>query len=453
MVSNAAPTRAEVNDIYNTLLDGADGLVLAAETAIGKYPVECVSMIIKIIRHFGKPSYGKDLIFPMEPISLLNSPHGGTLVNRYATTEEREESKTLRQVVVSNTALLDCEQIAHGTYSPLLGFMNQETLECVLNDNKLIDGTIWTMPILLHVSEHDFRAGRVNEKVALKGKDGVLYAILTISELFILDLNKVSDRWFETRSGSHPGVAHLFEQGKFCMAGKIKLLKRQSSLHRHYELTPAQTRFIFARKGWSEIIGFHTRNPVHRGHEYIQKEALKNTGADGLYINPVVGPKKVGDFKQTHIMQSYQTMLEFGFYPEGKVVLGGFATYSRYAGPREAVFTALCRKNMGCSHFIIGRDHTGVGNVYAEDANIKLFEEIGDLGIKPLFFSSIGFNVQSDRYEVLDEKGKCLPIDGTSIRNALKKGEKVADWTMREIIQDVLIELQSKGEAMFVETK
>ena len=451
MVSNAVPTRAEVNDIYNTLLDGADGLVLAAETAIGDYPVECASMVVKIMRHFQKPPRANNLFFPMEPISLLNPPHGGKLVNQYANDDEKCEAEKLRHITISETALLDCEQIAHGTYSPIKGFMEQKTLNSVLNDYCLLDGTVWTMPILLQVSEQDFNASKVNEKVALKGKDGVLYAILKISELFRVDLADLARRWFASESQLHPGIASLYHQGEFVLAGEVKLIKRLPSFNRCYELTPAHTRFIFARKGWSEVIGFHTRNPVHRGHEYIQKQALKDTGADGLYVNPVVGPKKAGDFQHAYIMKSYQTMLDFGIYPQGKVVLGAFATYSRYGGPREAVFTALCRKNMGCSYFIIGRDHTGVADIYTEDANMKLFECLGDLGIKPLFFPSIGFNPKTDTYEALNIKSGCLPIDGTSIRDALREDIKVEDWKMREIVQEALVELRSTGEAMFVE--
>jgi ATP sulfurylase len=162
------------------------------------------------------------------------------------------------------------------------------------------------------------------------------------------------------------------DRGNCFLGGDITLVQPLASPIRHYLLTPAQTRFIFTRLGWSQVVGFHSRNPAHRGHEFIQLQALERTGADGIYINPVSGPKKRGDFLAEPIMLSYQTLLEFGCYPKGKVVLGSFFTYSRYAGPREAVFTALCRKNMGCSHFIIGRDHTGVGNFYSRDANREL---------------------------------------------------------------------------------
>ena len=164
-----------------------------------------------------------------------------------------------------------------------------------------------------------------------------------------------------TTSQQYPGVARLLSGDDWFVAGDVTLVEPLPNPHRHY-CHAVPNALIFTRLGWSRVVAFHSRNPAHRGHESIQLEALERTGADGIYINPVVGPKKRGDFLPEPILLSYQTLLEFGYYPQGKVVLGSFYTYSRYAGPREAVFTALCRKNMGCSHFIMGRDHTGVGN-------------------------------------------------------------------------------------------
>jgi pyruvate kinase len=451
MVSNSVPTRAEVNDIYNTLLDGADGLVLAAETAIGEYPVECASMVTKIIDHFESYASDDSFDFLRSPSSLLVTPHGGKLINQYASDREKQEAVTLRKIRISDTALLDCEQIAHGTYSPISGFMDKKTVNSVLDNYVLPDGTIWTMPILLPISQKEYDEIKAGEKIGLMGKDETLYATLKVSELFKLELRDLALRFFSTESKEHPGVVRLFEEGEHFIAGEIQLLKRQPSSKKYYELTPAESRFIFSSKGWSQIIGFHTRNPVHRGHEYIQKKALEISGADGLYINPVTGPKKMGDFEYAYIMRSYETMLEFGLYPEGKTLLGSFATYSRYCGPREAIFTALCRKNMGCSHFIIGRDHTGVGAFYEKEAFDKLFSKVGHLGIEILSFPAIGFNITSQSHEEISNDDQCLPIDGTSIRNALNAGKKVEDWMMRELVQDSLLDLKASGEKMFVD--
>ncbi len=450
MINLPSPTRAEVNDVYNTLVDGADGLVLAAETAIGAYPIECASMIVKLIRNFESPEKADPLEFPSEPISLLVEPHGGRLVQRHASDAEREQVTGLPRLVVSDTTLLDCEQITHGTYSPVSGFMGRQTCMGVLRENRLPDGTIWTMPILLPVPDPDdvinFGPG---DRVALSDQGGAIYATIDVSEIFSMDLDTLAASWFGTSSINHPGVARLFAQGNRFVAGEVSLIRRLPSPYRHYELTPVQSRFVFAHKGWSRVIGFHTRNPVHRGHEYIQLRALRETGADGLYINPVIGPKKLGDFMPGPIMLSYRTILDAGIYPKGRVVLGSFASYSRYAGPREAIFTALCRKNMGCSHFIIGRDHTGVGSYYAAGAVRSLMDDLGDCGIEPVFFDTVGYDAGSGLHGIFDETEDVNRIDGTHIRNALRDGEAVPDWMMREVVQDVL--RNECGQSLFVE--
>jgi ATP sulfurylase len=202
--------------------------------------------------------------------------------------------------------------------------------------------------------------------------------------------------------------------------------------------------------GWSQVVGFHSRNPAHRGHEFIQLEALERTGADGIYLNPVIGPKKQGDFLAEPIMLSYQTLLEFGCYPKGKVVLGSFFTYSRYAGPREAVFTALCRKNMGCSHFIIGRDHTGVGDFYSRNANRELFDSLGDIGVKPVFFEAVGYNKQTGQYEV-DQGQPLTMISGGEVRETLRADKHLPDWFMRDLVQEVLLAEMKSDKPLFYE--
>jgi ATP sulfurylase len=451
MITQPNPTRAEVNDIYNTLLDGADGLVLAAETAIGEYPVACAAMVVKMIQNFERPQKANPLEVPPDPISLLVEPHGGHLVQRNLTIDDLKDVGSLPRLEVSDTVLLDCEQITHGTYSPLSGFMDHNTCEAVLESSLLPDGNIWPMPILLPVSKDAESKFGKGDRVALAGRDGAVYATIDVSEIYSLDLEVIAKKCFGTSSRDHPGVAHLMRDGNRFVAGEVALVERLPSPYRHYELTSAQTRFIFAHKGWSKVIGFHTRNPVHRGHEHIQVQALRETGADGLFINPVIGPKKLGDFLPGPIMLSYQTMLEFGLFPKGKVVLGSFATYSRYAGPREAVFTALCRKNMGCSHFIIGRDHTGVGDYYAPDENRLYIEKLGNLGIEIMYFDPVGYDVESAHHGPAVNNSKISPIDGTQIRNSLRSGVKVADWMMRDVVQETLLAEVARGRPLFVE--
>jgi ATP sulfurylase len=294
------------------------------------------------------------------------------------------------------------------------------------------------------------RSGQASTRVALTGEQGIVHALLDVSEIYRYDLESLAVRMFGTTSLTHPGVASLMHRGDCFIGGDITLVEPLASLYRHYLLTPAQTRFIFTRLGWSQVVAFHSRNPAHRGHESIQMQALERTGADGIYINPVTGPKKRGDFLPEPILLSYQTLLEFGCYPKGKVILGSFFTYSRYAGPREAVFTALCRKNMGCSHFIVGRDHTGVGNFYPRDANRELFESLGDLGVKPVFFETVGYNSQTGKYEV-DQGQPLLTISGTEVRETLRAEKHLPDWFMRDLVQEVLHAEIKSGKPIFYE--
>ncbi|MDP6344502.1 MAG: pyruvate kinase, partial [Alphaproteobacteria bacterium] len=450
MVTSPIPTRAEVNDIYNTLNDGADGLVLAAETAIGDYPIRCAGMIVRMTREYEKAqAEDPTSLAARPPVNLLVEPHGGELVHRLAAGADLAGLDRLPKLTVAETDLLDCEQIALGTYSPLTGFMDQDTMQAVLDDHRLPDGTVWTMPVVLQMTEAATRRFGPGERIALTTDDGMVHSLLDVAEVSRFDRQAAAAKWFGTDAPEHPGVARLMAGGEFLVAGDVRLVERLPSLHRHYELTPSQTRSIFAHKGWIQVVGFHTRNVVHRVHEYIQMQALERTGADGLYISPVIGPKKAGDFLPGPIMRSYQTLLEFGLYPKERVVLGSFQTYSRYSGPREAVFTALCRKNMGCSYFIVGRDHTGVADFYAPDANRRLFDDLGDIGIAPVHFDAIGYNPEKEGYGPLDEAGAVEPISGSQIRDALRTGDEIPDWSIRDLVQDMLREEVAAGRPLF----
>jgi ATP sulfurylase len=450
MVTRPTPTRAEVNDIYNTLADGADGLVLAAETAIGAYPVQCAFVVSKIIRGFQRIEPDDGQFYPLDAVSLLVEPHGGRLVHREAGPTDLSDIERLPHLAIPERELMDCEQFGYGTYSPLIGFMDRDTLESVLETYRVPSGEVWTLPILLQVGLEEIATVTAGDRVALTDEQGIVHALLDISEIYRYDLESLAARMYGTTNRSHPGVARLMRRGDHFLGGDVTLVQPLVSPIRHYLLTPAQTRFIFTRLGWSQVVAFHSRNPVHRGHEWIQMQALERTGADGLYINPVVGPKKRGDFLPEPILLSYQTLLEFGCYPKGKVVLGSFFTYSRYAGPREAVFTALCRKNMGCSHFIVGRDHTGVGDFYAADANRELFESLGDIGVKPVFFDTVGYNSEMGTYEV-DRGQPLVRISGTEVREAVRAGKRLPDWFIRDLVQEVLLAEAESGRPMFCE--
>lgn len=449
MIDSAVPTRAEVNDIYNTLLDGADGLVLAAETAIGKHPIGCANMIVKMIHQFETHEAERDDVYPTDPMSLLIDPHGGLLVHREATAAEHASIDDYPKLAVSDLDIMDCHQIAFGTYSPLTGFMNRETLEGVLDHHRLPGGVVWTLPIVLQIHADHVASLGAGQRVVLTDGGDTPRAFLDISEVYQVDLRDVAKRWFTTDSDDHPGVARLYAGGDLFVGGDVTLIERPASETAHFELTPAQTRFVFSHKGWSRVVGFHTRNVAHRVHEHIQIEALMQSHADGLYISPVTGPKKRNDFLPGPIMDSYKTLIGLGAYPKGKVVLGSFPTYSRYSGPREAVFTALCRQNLGCSHFIIGRDHTGVADYYPPDANKALFDELGEIGITPIFFDAIGYDSESQRYRPSSECTTLTHISGTQVRDALRGNERLPDWFIRPEVQQKLLDTLARGEELF----
>ena len=448
MVLAPVPTRAEVNDVFNTLVDGVDGLVLAAETAIGKHPIECAGMIVKLIDSYNSSTSMTPEHYASDPSSLLVEPHGGILVNSEAQDEIKDEFQGAKKIVVSQDVLMDCQQISLGTFSPLKGFMDSKTLESVLDKNQLPDGTVWTLPICLQMESEKIKNVSYGDLLRLVGVDGITYALLDVSEIFPAEVKSLAGRWYGSNSKLHPGVKKLASGGDVFVAGKVILLRKLPTLFPQFELTPAQTRFLFTRKGWSRIVGFHTRNVPHRIHEYIQLSALEKTGADGLYLSPVTGPRKSGDFLPGLVLESYQLMIQLGIYPSGQVSLGAFSSYPRYAGPREAVFTAICRKNMGCSHFIVGRDHTGVGDFYNPDASRALFESIGDIGIEPVFFNEMTFDTKKENY-ILAGSSQDLKISGTEARLAIKKGQKLPEWFMRDEVQKFLHSEVSSGRKVF----
>ena len=439
MTSEPSPTRAEVNDIYNTLADGVDGLVLAAETAIGKYPESCAKMVTRVVQQFLRSKQNGTRSIRIRTPSLLPEvePHGGSLICRTAANGQAEVGN-LPAITIPDEELTDVEQIARGTFSPLKGFMDKGTLESVLEDYRLPSGLVWTMPVILAVSNEV--AGRYSrgDRVLLTSTSGLPHSILDVTESFIFDAERLARKWFGTASQDHPGVARTLARGNHFLAGEVTLLQPLALPYRRYELTPAQLRTVFAQKGWTTVVAFHSRNLVHRAHEAIQIKALERTHADGLLINPVVGVARKGDFVPPIILDGYQAMLDYGIYPPGRVVLASFITYPRFAGPREAVFTALCRKNMGCSHFIVGRDHSGVGAFYGKNASRQLFEKLGDLGIEPIFFEEIGYDLKTERYVDLKSCKRARPISGSEIRRALLSGQDLPSWMIRPEVQDVV---------------
>jgi len=453
MTTAMNPTRAEVNDIFNTLNDGADGLVLAAETAIGSYPVNCTAMVTKIARQFltFPHKYSQEELLKKDSFWVVE-PHGGDLVNRVNDNFDSEEIKGYKTLGVDRTVLMDAEQIALGTFSPLEGFMNREETESVLCDYRLPNGIIWTLPIILQTKKEKADRLKLGDRIALSLENsGEVYAILYLEDIYTYDLDKISKEIFGTNHSDHSGVRLLKNRGNHFLGGKIELIKRFPSKYKHYEITPKQARSIFENKGWSKVIGFHTRNVIHKIHEHIQMLALRKNNCDGLFVHPIVGPKKKGDFSADIILKSYELMIK-EHYPKGKVVLAAFQSHSRYSGPREAVFTALCRKNFGCSHFIIGRDHTGVGNYYKSDEAHKLFDFLGDIGIFPIFFNEIHYCLKCGNYvESCKHSSKdILSISGTDGRKMLKSKKSPPEWFMLKSISNLILNELGKGNEVFV---
>lgn len=461
MVSRSQPTRAEVNDVMNTLLDGADGLVLAAETAIGQFPSECVVMIDKLIKYFEQQPAAKRLGKPFHHWDHNISNWKSDISKKkfepcYSIKLDALTNKTPR-LVVDESVILDATQIATGVFSPLSGFMTEHQLASVLENYRLPDGEVWTLPILLQLNAETATRFRLGDEVLLNNRaDRQDYALLTISDIFTQDLHKLAREWFGTDSLEHPGVCKLLKGGDHFLGGPLTLLRRKTISHQRYELLPEQIKDIFESRRWETIAGFHTRNVPHLGHEKLLRLTLENSAIDGVLISPVIGPKKSGDYDAEIIMKSYELLIDRNKLPVDKVILAAFSSYPRYAGPREAVFTAICRRNLGCTHFIIGRDHTGVKNFYRENDSQKLFTAIGDIGIKPLFFGALTYCQECDDYlEACEHMRMGLQrpylISGTEVRGYYSRDEAPPAWLIRSEISELILHELSQGKRVFAE--
>jgi len=329
-------------------------------------------------------------------------------------------------------------------------------LQGVLNKMRLANGVVWTIPIILDISEDEASKISVGDDVLLVGDDGRM-AILYVDDKYKFDKEDTVKKLYETNSDDHPGVRWIKNMNPILLGGKIDLIKRRESEFQEYALTPKQVRRLFEEKNWSRVVGFHTRNVIHRSHEFIQMKALEDENCDGLFVHPVVGKKKPGDYNAKYIIEGYKQMVK-SFYPRNKVVFSTFSTFSRYAGPREAIFTALCRKNFGCSHFIVGRDHTGVGDFYHPQASHEIFDKFSDLGIKAIKFDKVFYSKELGSYVHEPERPDHseedkLHISGTDARKMFEKGEAPPDWFMRLEISKTIIDSIESGEEVFVREK
>lgn len=472
MVEKNRPTRAEAHDVIATVLGGAQGVTLSAETAIGKYPMECVDMMQKLIHnaalapehsHSEFAAADRALVDRLEQAGYLFDdgagdtlipPHGGALVDRVMRrAPEAAYLETLKRIALNPDLEMDAEQIATGVFSPLTGFMGEKDAASVLETARLANGVIWPIPVVLDVSVSVADGLRVGEDALLADTAGDPLAVMRVEEKYEFDRRQYARKLYGTLDENHPGVQRVLAMHPILVAGPLELIRRRHAEFSHYALAPRQARRLFRERHWSRVVGFHTRNVIHRSHEYIQMKALEDASGDGLFIHPVVGKKKPGDYHAAYIIKSYERMMN-GIYPKDKVVFATFNTYSRYAGPREALFTAICRQNFGCSHFVVGRDHTGVGSFYPADASHKIFDEFPDLKIKPVRFQEVfysprrGDHVHAPESPDHDPKDK-LSISGTEARKMFERGESPPEWFMRPEISEMIVAAMNNGGEVF----
>ncbi len=354
------------------------------------------------------------------------APHGGTLVSRVIAGEEHpaalELAAALPSLTVDLRTVADLELIATGAYSPLTGFMGLADYQRVLHEMRLANDLPWSLPITLRVAD----ARRLRDTVALAASDGRPVALLEVREVFTHSKDEEAQLAYGTTDPKHPGVAQLYAQGDFLVGGDIRLLRRAEPAFPELALDPADTRRTFAERGWRTVVGFQTRNPVHRAHEYIQKAALETV--DGLLLHPLLGPTKDDDVPAAVRVKSYRVLLE-RYYPRDRVLLAGFPAAMRYAGPREAVFHALVRQNYGCTHFIVGRDHAGVGSYYGTYDAQRIFERFapGELGIHPICFEHTFYcqrcGGMASPKTCPHDAGSHVTLSGTRVRELLRSGK------------------------------
>jgi sulfate adenylyltransferase len=385
----------------------------------------------------------------------LIKPHGGSLVNRELTGEIREEAlaraASLTKIQLNDLNLADLEMISNGALSPLTGYMGREDYESVVHNLRLANDLPWSIPVTLAVSKELADSISEGQDVALVEGEKIL-AILEVQEKYTYNKQVEAEKVYRTTEEAHPGVARLYKQGEVLLAGPVHLLNYPQRTHNEFpdlRYTPEQTRAIFAERGWRRVVGFQTRNPIHRAHEYIQKTALEIV--DGLLLHPLVGETKSDDVPAAVRVESYRAILA-SYYPADRVLLGVFPAAMRYAGPREAIFHAIARKNYGCSHFIVGRDHAGVGKYYGTyDAHL-IFDQFEpeEIGITPLFFEHTFYCKKCAGVVSLKtcphDKSDHISLSGTQVREMLSRGEMLpVEFTRPEVCRILMSSVQATG--------
>jgi len=370
-------------------------------------------------------------------------PHGGKLINKYI----EKNYHDLKSFEVSSDIRNDAENIATGVFSPLEGFMIQEDFLNVLKEGRLSNSIPWTMPIILDTEKEIAKQMKELRVVALCSR-GEKFGIMNVEEIYGYEKENVANAVYGTTDVNHPGVNRLFKMKEFLVGGGVEIfhLKENDEIQK-FRMHPAETRSEIVKRGWKTVVGFQTRNVPHVAHEMLQKAALNIY--DGLFVNPLIGKKKIGDFTDSLIINAYESLI-MNYFPKNRVLFSTIHTTMRYAGPREAIHHAIMRKNLGCTHFIVGRDHAGVGNYYPPFAAQEIFNEYPDLDIIPIIFPSFYFCKKCISYA----NEKTCPhgveskeeLSGTMIRQMVNSGKIPEKHLMRPEISELIL----KSEKPFV---
>lgn len=375
-------------------------------------------------------------------------PHGGALINKKLPKMEKnrilEEIDDFQKIVVNSETIIVIKNIAFGVFSPLEGFMHANNYRYVLEHMYLENNVAWPFPITLDVSDEEVKDLKPDDQIILTNSENTPIALMKIDDIYGYDKKEYAEKTFGTLDIKHPGVESVFNYKEKLIGGEIFLINEPTINFPDLNLKPIETRVLFKEKGWESIVAFQTRNPPHIGHEGVQKAAL--TIADGLFINPVIGKKQKGDFLDEVIIESYKALIR-EYYPKNRVVMSTFETEMRYAGPKEAIYHAIARKNFGCNHIIIGRDHAGVGDFYGPFDAHYIFDQFPDLGIEPIKFRS--FSKCSKCDAVVNDKICPHPPEmqnffaGREIRAALLEGKPPDPEVMRPEVAQVILKYKN----------